>query len=265
MKGFWLAVGFVFVLQSRVLADDFSWIEETQDKSLWATVRNGLAAELAPDDLDKNVGYLPNLYRRIDRIGRYQDACFVVIAKKQTQSTDDLELTYEAYNYNLKSHKKEKMADLGLELKFYGSARFASNPIKDLLFSFVTCHECESMTLLIPFQFDAKMGKWRGRSWVKGRSHLIVLASENQFMDQGVARFDTLSDIRDLTNDGFDDVLDWSRWSLADNGVPLSNRTLLYTVQKGREKIINIVAPDDLNRLHRHLCADTKNPLCVPQ
>ncbi len=243
----------IFLLISALssgAADNPRWVGESNDPALWTLARGILKDELAPVD-----PRIRRPYKYIARILRTDDFALVLIGERPGKSYHQILDYFKAFTIDLTTRRKSAVADKGFYLwRFVQWASLDASPIPDTLFEFESCVECESYNLLGSFQFDAKEKQWTLRGWPEdGRE--IPIGTDGQHGDQEDYHIACLYAVRDLTNDGRDDIATYCRTIGEKTGMQAATATLYTVTPAGPEK--RELGSDAAKALRQQLC--TKN------
>jgi hypothetical protein len=190
----------------------FRWLSAGKDEKLLQSIRYEFRQELQPDN--PVPGSIPLTVKYIHRVALFGDSALVIVGHKENQ-TDPYPL-FKAYSFNVSSRRKTliqrsagKRDDLPYEgwlsmWKFSRLARFGPSMAPDVVFTFRSCTECESVSLLSSFRFSEERRLWELRDW--GGGYVVFIGSDTQIGDDGVYDYDCLNTIRDFSGDGFDDL-----------------------------------------------------------
>src|SRR5216684_8027244 len=62
----------------------FRWLDPRKDAALFDQIKGAFVDELKPDDPEKVKPVVPQLYKRVSRIGVFQSSALVLIAERET-------------------------------------------------------------------------------------------------------------------------------------------------------------------------------------
>ena len=147
-------------------AGSVKWVSERENGALWATIRADFHDELQPDDPAKVAPVLAYSYKYVYRVAVYQDSALVIIGHLETKDTK-YPGYYSAFNYDDPSHAQSliKGAEVVSVFRFAKFASLDTAPPQDILFTWMTCTECEASQVLSAFHYDASRRLWVLRSW----------------------------------------------------------------------------------------------------
>ena len=77
-------------------------------------------------------------------------------------------------------------------------AHLSSPEETDVIFDFLTCTECEADRVLAAFHYVQRNGDWEFRQWGQDGA-AVMIASDDQFGDDGVYHYDCLHSVADIT------------------------------------------------------------------
>ncbi len=142
------------------------WVSEKENATLWARIRSDFHDELQPDDPAKVAPVLPYSYKYIYRLAVYHDTAVVLIDHLETKDTK-YPGYYSAFTYDLKSRARRAMkgAEIVSVLKFVRFASLDPAPPPDIVFTWMTCTECEASQVLSAFHYDSVNRQWVLRRW----------------------------------------------------------------------------------------------------
>jgi hypothetical protein len=151
---------------SAQAADGVRWVSERENAALWARLRSDFHDELQPDDPAKVAPVLAYSYKYIYRVAVYQDSALVLVDHLETKDTQ-YPGYYSAFNYNLRSHDRKPIK--GVEVvpvfKFVRFATLDPQAPPDIVFTWMTCTECEASQVLSAFHYDSVNRQWVLRRW----------------------------------------------------------------------------------------------------
>ena len=88
-------------------SDEVQWIDQKKSGALWETVRSAFHDELQPDDPAKTAPVLAYAYKYVYRVAKYKDSALVIVGYRETEHSK-YPGYYSAFNYDLRSHKKNE-------------------------------------------------------------------------------------------------------------------------------------------------------------
>jgi hypothetical protein len=246
---------------------------------VWSKVQVALRDELKPDKADPNT--LTFGYKYLKRVGVWNNSALVVVGyrvRERPTRAEQGEEYFLAFNYDLVSGSLSKVinpehADVdGLYMwhwKFVKMARFEPSPVPDVVFTYLTCWECEEETMLAALRYDSATNMWQIRSWGNGKPEWwmtqVGLVVDTDVNFTGISSYGCLYGVADLSADGFDDVAIRCREVDEDDQkkVEVTDTTVLYSFKEGR--FIGEVVTSEGQRLKiwSDLCrSSSKNKLC---
>jgi hypothetical protein len=147
-------------------ADGVKWTSEKENALLWATIRNDFHDELQPDDPAKVAPVMAYSYKYIYRVALFQHSALVLVGHRETEESK-YPGYYSAFNYDVASHARTTIK--GVEVisifKFVGFVKLDPSAPPDIVFTWLTCTECEASKVLSAFHYDASKSAWSLRSW----------------------------------------------------------------------------------------------------
>lgn len=265
--GIVITCAFLLLLSVRAPANEassqFRWLDRHADQREFSTIEASFAGELKPDEAEKVRPYLPMLYKSIVRIGIFGSSALVLIGERETKDSPDT--CYFAFNYNMKSNDKAPIDTKSgcEEWKFKKLARFEVLPTPDIVFTFLSCTECEATYLLGSYRFDPKNQVWKQRTW-SGEHDAIMIGAETQSGGEGddTYDYDCQYKVADFEGNGFDDVA--VRCVVTgETTKSVEDTTTLYSVKKGQPRAVVIKSKVQLDAVEQALCEDyKKSKLC---
>lgn len=147
-------------------AEGVKWVNGNEDAALWATIRTDFHDELQPDDPAKVAPVLAYSYKYIYRVAQYRNSALVIVGHLETKDSK-YPGYYSVFNYDCLSHTRTpiKGAEVLSVFKFVKFASLDAAPAQDIVFTWMTCTECEASQVLSAFHYDAGKGLWVLRSW----------------------------------------------------------------------------------------------------
>jgi len=248
----------------------FHWISQVSDPKLWTSTNRVFAMELTPDDPIKVKPYVALKYKYIARIGIFESAELVIIGERETadDKTGDFFITY---SMDAVTHAKALIDKGTYEWKLVSLAHFDSSPAPDVVFSSLTCTECEAGQILSSFFYDASTKRWRMRDWTPRErnpaSRLGIATSRGLTIGRDVdpggdeVAFDCIWAVQDFTSDGRDDVAMRCR-SVSEHNKgrrTTETATLFYSLVDGRFQGGAVKTPGLEMKLKSELCAAKPN------
>jgi hypothetical protein len=245
----------------------FRWLDRKADAALFGKIQRVFADELKPDDPEAVKPQQAQLYKYVARIGVVGANAIVLIGERDVVSdrTGDYFL---AFNLDTESGAKSAVSANGFPVwKFSKFAQFESSQPPDIVFTYLTCTECEPYHVMGSFRFDSKLGRWLLRKW-NDKEDAIMIGSDTQIgSEEGDYDNDCVYGVADFDGDGFDDVaLRCVETLTAETGKPpkvAADTTKLYSVKNGEPKVVEVHDRTQMSSIQRKLCAGSpKSPLC---
>jgi len=242
----------------------FHWLEAAKDATLFEQIRVAFAEELRPDDLEKVKPVVAELYKRINRIGVFETSALVLIAERETPTSTYGDY-FQVFSYDLKSGKKTPSEKGFMKWRFKKLVRFESSKIPDIVFTYLSCTECEADFLLGSFRFDSTDATWKIRSWGEKDDAILIGSDTVVGSEEGEYNYDCLFKFADFNGDGFDDLA-VRCLAIGEQGKILEDTTTIYTVQHGKPQVVAVKEPRQLATVRDKLCTDVKKSrLCPPK
>jgi hypothetical protein len=241
----------------------FHWLNATKDAVLYESIKAAFADELKPDDPEKVKPVVAELYKKISRIGVFETSALVLIAERET-ATSTYGDYFQVFSYDLKRGNKTPSEKGFMKWRFKKLVRFDSSRIPDIVFSYVSCTECEADFLLGSFRFDSTDATWKIRSWGE-KDDAILIGSDYSVGTEEDSKDDCLFKFADFNGDGFDDLA-VRCLVITEQGKTLEDTTTIYTIQHGQPQVIAVKEPRQLATVREKLCTDVKKSrLCPPK
>ena len=259
----------------------FHWIDSRQDVALWTRVQSAFRNELAPDKAEPDT--LTFAYKYLKRVGISNNSALVILGyrvREHPAPDEQGEEYFLAFNYDLVSGSLSKIVnpehpDLDAlymwHWKFARLARFETSPVPDVVFTYLTCWECEAEKIRGALHYDSTTHAWQIRAWGSGKPEWwmisIGLVVDADVSDEGnTASYDCLYRILDLNGHGFDDVaIRCKQVNEHDQGkVEINDSTVLYTLKGDRFTGDLVTSEDQRRRIWSQLCrTNPRNKLCM--
>jgi hypothetical protein len=256
----------VAAAQSTTAAsNDFRWLDARKDAVLFDQIKGAFSDELKPDDPEKVKPVEPQLYKKIARIGVVQSSALVLIAERDTPT-----YTYGDYfrpfNYEINTGKKEPFEKGFRRWRFRQFAHFSSAKTPDIVFTYLSCTECEATYLLGSFRFDPAHRVWDTRTWSDTKEDAIMIGSDTVVgSEEGEYDYQCLFKIADFDGDGLDDIAVRCQAVGKRNRV-IEDTTLLFSIQQEKPEIDTLTEPQRIGALTAKLCESTKKSrFCGPK
>jgi hypothetical protein len=241
----------------------FRWLIAAKDAALYEHIKAAFADELKPDDPEKVKPVVAELYKKISRIGVFETSALVLIAERET-STSTYGDYFQVFSYDLKSGQKTPSEKGFMKWRFKKLVHFDSSKIPDVVFTYLSCTECEADFLLGSFRFDSTDATWRIRSWGE-KDDAILIGSDYSVGTEEDSKDDCLFKFADFNGDGFDDLA-VRCLVITEQGKILGDTTTVYTVQHGQPQVLAVKEPQQLATVRDKLCTDAKKSrLCPPK
>lgn len=242
----------------------FHWLDPGKDSFLFGQIRAAFANELKPDDPERVKPVLPQLYKKISRIGVFGTSALVLIAERETPTSTYGDY-FLAFTYDLNNNKKVPLDQGFMVWKFRRFVRFEPSSMPDIVFTYLSCTECEAEHLLGSFRFDSANGEWKIRKWTEKDDAIMIGSDTVVGSEEGEYYYDCLFKFADLNGDGFDDLV-VRCVAIGEQGKILDDTTTIYAVQHGQPQTAVVKEPKQLTTLWEKLCANVKkSKLCPPK
>lgn len=241
----------------------FHWLNAAKDAALYERIKAAFADELKPDDPEKVKPVVAQLYKKISRIGVFETSALVLIAERET-ATSTYGDYFQVFSYDLKSGKKTPSVKGYMEWRFKKLVRFDPSKTPDIVFTYLSCTECEADFLLGSFRFDSTDAAWKIRSWAN-KDDAILIGSDYSVGTDEDSKDECLFKFADFNGDGFDDLA-VRCLVITRQGKILNDTTTVYTTQNGQPQVLAVKEPRLLATVRDNLCTDVKKSrLCPPK
>jgi hypothetical protein len=240
----------------------FHWLDARRDAALLERVKMAFADELKPDDPEKVRPVVAQLYKKISRIGVFGSSALVLIAERETPTYTYGDY-FQPFNYDLSSGKKAGFEKGFRSWKFKKFVRFEPSTAPDIIFTYLSCTECEASYLLGSFRFDSTDGTWKIRSWSDKDDAIMVGSDTVVGSEEGDYNYDCLFKFADFNGDGFDDLA-VRCIAVGEHDKILEDTTTIYTVQHGQPQVIEVNNPRQLATVREKLCTNVKKSKLCP-
>jgi hypothetical protein len=157
----------------------FRWIDAQHDGAMWSKVKAALSEELKPDKPEPDS--LTFGYKYLKRVGVANNSALVIVGyrvKERPAPSEQGEEYFLAFNYDFISGSLSQVVDperaevhplYMWRWKFIRLARFESSPTPDVVFTYLSCSECEAEKLLAALRYDSATHLWQIRQWGQGK------------------------------------------------------------------------------------------------
>jgi hypothetical protein len=242
----------------------FHWLNSSKDATLFERIKAAFTDELKPDDPEKVKHVVAQEHKWISRIGAFETSALVLIGERESR-TSTYGNYFVAFNYDLKSGEKTALTASSksfTEWKFRKLVRFDSSKAPDIVFSYLSCTECEADNLLGSFCLGSTDAKWKVRTWSQA-SPEILIGSDYSVGTEEDAKYDCLFKFADFNGDSFDDLA-VRCVAVTRQGKILEDTTTLYTVQHGQPQVLTVKDPLQLATIRDQICVDAKKSKLCP-
>lgn len=243
---------------------DFRWLDARKDAALFERIKGAFVDELKPDDPEKVKPVVAELYKRIARIGVFQSSALVIIAERETPTYTYGDY-FKPFNYDIDTGKKEPLDKGFMRWRFRRFAHFSPQETPDIVFTYLSCTECEATYLLASFRFDTGRRLWEIRSWSnKEGDDAIMIGSDTVVgSEEGEYDYQCLFKIADFNGDGLDDVAVRCK-AVGEKQKIIEDMTLLYSIQHEKPVIATLTEPERISALTAKLCEGSpKSKICT--
>jgi hypothetical protein len=243
---FWLAILVVWfaycTAASAKPTSTFRWITPKTDPQTWAAVQDSFRDELVPDDPHKEAPTYA--YKYISHVALLDRVALVIVVYRTVRATKGqwVEEYFTAFNFDVATGARSKIPDAEWmwNWNFVKLANFESSPTPDIVFTYLTCSECEPERMLSALYYDGTSEQWRLREWQNRKdvwwttpTGLVVW--QHVSGGNGIA-FDCLYAIKDLNGDRFDDIaIRCKEVSESEAGkIKANDAMVIYSVKQGK-------------------------------
>ena len=247
-------------------SNDFRWLDPRKDAVLFERIKAAFVDELKPDDPEKVKPVEPQLYKRIARIGVFQSSALVLIAERETPTYTYGDY-FKPFNYDINTGKKEPLDKGFRRWRFREFAHFSSLKTPDIVFTYLSCTECEATYLLGSFRFNPRFHLWDTRAWgdKEGDDAIMVGSDTVVGSEEGEYDYQCLFKVADFNGDGLDDVAVRCQ-AVGERKKIIEDTTLLYSVKDEKSVISTLTEPERVAALTAKLCKGArKSRFCPPQ
>jgi len=245
-------------------SNNFRWLDARKDAVLFDQIKGAFGDELKPDDPEKVKPVEAQLYKRIARIGVIHSSALVLIAERDTPTYTYGDY-FQPFNYEINTGKKEPLEKGFMRWRFRRFAHFSTPETPDIVFTYLSCIECEATYLLGSFRFDTARRVWETRTWTsKEGGDAIMIGSDTVVgSEEGEYDYECLFKIADLDGDGLDDVAVRCQ-TVGEKGKIIDDTTLLYSIQHEKPTIVTLTEPERIAALTAKLCDSArKSRICA--
>jgi hypothetical protein len=249
---------------TRSASDDFRWLDPRKDAILFDRIKGAFVDELKPDDPEKVKPVEPQLYKRITRIGVYGSSALVLLAERETPAYTYGDY-FQPFNYDIDTGKKELFEKGFRRWRFRGFAHFSSTKTSDIVFTYLSCTECEATYLLGSFRFDSQRRQWDTRAWSDKEGDDAVMIGSDTVVgsEEGEYDYQCLFKVADFDGDGLDDIAVRCQ-AVGEKNRIIEDKTLLYSVQHDKPMIATLTEPQRIAALTARLCEGAKkSKICI--
>ena len=173
------------------------WLDAVKDAALFERIKVSFADELKPDDPERVKPVVAQLYKKISRIGVFETSALVLIAERATPTSAYGDY-FLAFNYDLKGGKKAPLEKGFMVWKVKKLVRFESAKMPDIVFTYLSCTECEADSLLGSFRFDSTDGVWGIRNWSEKDDAIMIGSDTVVGSEEGEYNYDCLFKFADF-------------------------------------------------------------------
>jgi len=240
----------------------FTWVTEKEDPQLYNKIRMVFKDELQPDIPERVKPIVPYSYKYISKIASFQNTYIVLIGYRERETVRKEYDHFIAFSYNATNQTKREIHPKGVyyQWSLLTQTLFEPSPTPDVVFKYFDCLECERVELLSSFMFDQKEKMWKRRVWPDNSPDLLI-GSDTQIGDD-FWRYDCLYKIADFNSDSFADIAIRCRVT-GETTRKVRDELLLYTIQKGNAKKIQVRDKKKVDQISNVLCEGQNSPLCI--
>lgn len=271
----------VFVLTSPShpqSQSEFRWLKPQRDQALWGNIRQAFLDELRPDPPDPST--LTYGYKYLKAVGVLNRSALVIIGyrtREHPKRNEEGAEFFRAFNYdfttanpsNIESPQKGYPSDM-FRWKLIKLTRFEPSPAPDIVFTYLTCWECEEERILSSFRYDLTKKQWEFRQWGNGRplwwaGQIGIVVWEDVYGGSDTVSYDCLYGLVDFDHDGFDDVAVRCKevTEPIKSRLKTNDSTVLYSLKNGHFKGAVVTDSQQRKQIWDELCkVDTQNALC---
>ncbi len=268
----------IFPIFARTQEPEFRWIDEQNNRVAWAKLRTAFRKELKPDAADAT-GSDTYRFKYLHRVGVLGDSALVIIGHRIEEHLKRNELGSEdflAFNYDFATGTISKILNpedgnplAMFQWKLVNMAHLEPSAAPDVIFTYLTCWECEPEKMLSSFLYDSPTRKWQVRRWGNGKPYWwmtpmgLVLAEDVQDTDTTLS-FDCQFGLKDFDGDGFDDVAIRCRevTEPARSKREVKDVTILYSLENGHFASAIVTDKQQRGKILSELCHAHPSTLC---
>ena len=264
----------ISVAQARAQSsNNFRWLSPTADASIWAKTQDAFKNELRPDTAN-STSRTVYTYKFIERVGLVDQSAMVIIGHKTAkvpQKEDEGERFSSAFSFDMETGaiaKIERAEELW-HWKFKRLAQFESNGAPDVVFTYLSCWECEPSEVLSTIHYDATRRQWAMREWQAdkmiwwtGRDGMVVDADILEGADD-TASFACLYGVLDLRGTHAQNIASRCRelTETSNSKTIAIDVTALYFLEEGRMKIKPVTNLRQVAEITAKLCGPERSDL----
>jgi hypothetical protein len=239
-------------------SNNFRWLDARKDAALFDQIKGAFGDELKPDDPEKVKPVEAQLYKRIARIGVIHSSALVLIAERDTPTYTYGDY-FQPFNYDINTGKKGPLEKGFRRWRFREFAHFSSAKTPDIVFTYLSCTECEATYLLGSFRFDPRRRLWDTRAWSdKEGDEAIMIGSDTVVgSEEGEYDYQCLFKVADFNGDGLDDIAVRCQ-AVGEKDRIIEDTTLLYSIQQEKPTVATLTEPKSIAALTAKLCDGTK-------
>jgi hypothetical protein len=215
----------------------FHWLNPSKDTTLFERIKTAFADELKPDDPEKVKPVVAQEYKWISRVGAFETSALVLIGERETRTSTYGDY-FQLFSYDLESGKKTPSGKGFMKWRFKKLVRFDSSKIPDIVFTYLSCTECEADFLLGSFRFDSTDATWKIRSWGE-KDDAVLIGSDYSVGTEEDSKDDCLFKFADFNGDGLDDLA-VRCLVITEQGKILEDTTTIYTIEHGQPQVLTV-------------------------
>ena len=255
---------------------EFRWIDLQRDSAAWDQIRTAFSDELRPEKVEENEPTYG--YKYVRQVGIGGESALVIIGYRFSEKPPEFGTEhFRAFSYNLRTRELSQVVDpeheryslYMWEWRFVKLARFEPSTLPDIVFTYLTCGECEEEKILAAFRYDSGSQKWQIRQFGEGEPRWwmtkVGLVVDKDTAFTAITSYKCPYSLTDLNGDGLDDVAIRCREVEEDERkkTHLTDSTVLYSLKSGRFAGEIVTTRDQQLKIWAALCEhSTRNALC---
>ena len=251
----------IYALDAQAF-DTFTWIDTNDNSQTLSEIKLAFVDELQPDNPEKVKPIVPYFHKYISSIGAFRNTRIIVIGYREKEGDPKEYDHFRAFSYDVSNHVKQEIEpkDYYWRWFFVTQAAFEPSATPDVVFKYFNCLECESVELLASFRFEEKENLWKRRMWPDNDADLMI-GSDRQYGGEDDWLYDCLFKVADFNSDNYADIAIRCR-ETGETTHKIRDNLLLYTIQKGTTKRIQVRDKSEFDKISNVLCVGQNSPLC---